>query len=178
MKAAVYAACGAAAFLIACSPKTEADPAGAPKADPAGAAAAPAAASVQAVPDRAMIEELNAKETTPEPEELDAYFTPDMAKAMRADMAREEVGVLSYDYRWNAQDFEITSTAYEAVAAGPDRGRVVVSFVSFGQSGKTTYDMCRRADGQWRIYDVRSNDADDGSLRHQLGLKRGEVTQC
>ena len=169
---------GAAALLAACSQqKTAETPAG--KAEtPAAGSSAPAPVAGAPGPAKALIERLNAMETTPAPDELEPFFTPDMVEKMRADMLREEVGVLGYDYRWNAQDYEITKAELVDISDGPDRGRVVVSFTSFGQPGKVTYDMCRRPDGQWRIYDVRSHEADDGSLRHALGLKRGEVTQC
>ena len=140
--------------------------------------AAKAPTALPAGPDQAMVQRLNALEMIPEGAAMDAYFAADISAAMKKDMAGDEVGAVSYDYRWNAQDFEVSDVSYQTIAVGDGRGRVVVTFRNFGDAGRTTYDMCRRADGQWRIYDVRSNDADDGSLRHALGLKRGEVTQC
>jgi len=125
-----------------------------------------------------MVRRLNALEMIPEGAGMDAYFAADISEAMKKDMAGDEVGAVSYDYRWNAQDFEVSDVAYQTMGLADGTGRVVVTFKNFGEFGTTLYDLCRRADGTWRIFDVRSNDQDDGSLRHALGLKRGEVTRC
>jgi len=108
------------------------------------------------------------------------FFATDIAEALTRDGSGDEVGEVSFDYRWNAQDTEITEVSYAVEARGTDRALVTVSFKNFGEPGRTFYDMCRRQpEGHWRILDVRSNDQPDGSVRAMLKLPpASEATSC
>lgn len=159
---AVLAACGPPDIEEAAANRTQAAP-------PAAAPAAPAPAAV-ATPER-LVRLLNAEPEMPtEDGELAAYFARDLAAAMKAQNVPGELGAIDFDYRWNAQDAEITDVRYESVADGPGGSVIRVTYANFGEPGVTTYELCRRSDSQWRIAEVKSGPDPDSSLRALLGL--------
>jgi hypothetical protein len=86
------------------------------------------------------------------------YFSADLTRAYWRDRAaadrRHEVPLLDGDFRYDAQDFEITELAIATVSTGPERAEVAASFRNFGKPTKIRYTLCRRANGAWRIMDV------------------------
>lgn len=188
----IWALVGALALVAACQQQApdaaqgKAADGGSQDSSAVNAVGAPDAVSpvIGAQPDVSGAEQLvrgiNAPEYMPvDDKAIDAFFATDLATKLKAD--RRTVGdmpMVDFDYRWNAQDFEITSSSYQATPAGADRAVVKVDFVNFNTPNATVYDLCRRASGEWRIYDVRSGDGDDSSLRLLLNLKKGEVTAC
>ena len=86
------------------------------------------------------------------------YFSADLTRAYWRDRAaadrRHEVPLLDGDFRYDAQDFEITELAIATVNAGPERADVGASFRNFGKPTKIRYTLCRRPNGAWRIMDV------------------------
>lgn len=180
MKRLIVSVIGFAA-MVACSPAKKDEPAS-PTAAPA--AEAPAAAIDPSPTGTAgaeqLIRTLNGRVAAPgQPAETAAFFATDMATALDNDGTPDEVGAIDFDYRWNAQDTEVTGVTYHTAAAGPGRAAVTVSFKNFGETGTTYYDLCRRENGQWRILDVRSNNQDDGSVRAMLKLgPAAEATAC
>lgn len=171
-------AASVAALLAACSPASPAPgsapapgTAGAPTAGPPAAAAPdPASNAVSgAAGAEQLVRTLNARSMVPESRsEFAAFFAADMAAAFKPEADLGEVGSIDYDYRWNAQDFEIADVTYSTVTDGRGRATVTVSYKNFGEPGTTIYDLCRRDSGQWRILDVRSGAEPDASLRSML----------
>lgn len=86
------------------------------------------------------------------------YFSADLTRAYWRDRAaadrRREVPLLDGDFRYDAQDFEITDLAIVPVSAGAERAEVAASFRNFGKAAKVRYTLCRRPNGAWRIMDV------------------------
>lgn len=171
-------AAGLAALLGACSP---ANPASQSAQAPGMADPSPAAAPAAVAPDLAsnaasgaagaeqLVRTLNARSTIPETKaEFAKFFATDIAAAFKPEVDLGEVGSIDYDYRWNAQDFEIADVTYATASDGRGRATVTVSYKNFGEAGTTIYDLCRRESGQWRILDVRSGAEPDASLRSVL----------
>lgn len=128
----------------------------------------------------ALIKALNARTGAPggASPEVASFFATDIANAMAHDGSPGEVGAIDFDYRWNAQDTEISDVAYLAEATDADKAVVTVTFKNFDDQGATFYDMCKRADGQWRILDVRSSEQPDGSVRHMLKLGPADAAKA
>ena len=165
----VLAACGPQEVGETTAGRIEAPP-------PTVAPTAPAPADV-ATPER-LVRQLNAEPEMPtEDGELAAYFARDLAAAIKAQNIPGELGAIDFDYRWNAQDAEITDVRYGAVADGRDGSVIRVTYANFGEPGATTYHLCRRSDGEWRIAEVKSGPDPDASLRTLLGLTP-EAGEC
>ena len=173
----------AGVLLAACSPAKKDEAAKPPAAaettpETSGPTGQPVPADVSGA--EKLVRDLNAREAVPGAgPDNDVFFARDLSAALKADGADGEIGEIAYDYRWNAQDFEITEVSYAALPVNTDRALVTVSFKNFGEPGQTFYDLCKRPDASWKILDVRSNDKPDGSVRAHLGLGRSEAaTQC
>lgn len=180
MKRLLAPLCTAAALtLAACQPvgKDEAaPPASAPAAGATPAAgAAPTAAAHRTPTD--LVQALYAREAIPLTEaEITGYFSSDLAAALMTDASSPETGAIDADYRYDAQDFQISELRLEPYADGPDESLVRAHFRNFGEPGQAEILLCRRPSGEWRIKDVRH--ARRG-LREVLKLKPAdEVTEC
>lgn len=148
---------------------------GQPAPESSAEAPAPAVAEETATP-VALIHALYADDVNP----LDAatvrrFFTDEFAAGLPAPDG--EAGGINYDYRYMAQDTEITSFLVEEVASGPEGARVEARFENFGEPMTIAWDLCRRADGQWRITNA-SNQAQDWSLRDSLELPAETAGSC
>ena len=147
----------------------------APAPESSADATAPAVAEETATP-IALIHALYADDVNP----LDAatvrrFFTDEFAAGLPA--PEGEAGVINYDYRYLAQDTEITAFLIEEVASGPEGARVEARFENFGEPTTIAWDLCRRADGQWRITNA-SNREQGWSLRDSLELPAETAGSC
>jgi hypothetical protein len=117
------------------------------------------------------------------PTHVTGVFARDLARAYRKDISHSgEVGEIDFDWRYGAQDFEITELKVEATRLKPgampmaDRGEVRATFKNFGKPYEVLYRVCRSAEGGWRIADVSSvGDADKWDLRQLLHLDPDKV---
>jgi hypothetical protein len=104
--------------------------------------------------------------------QIDRFFARDLAAAIRKDIAGGEVGETNDgDYRYDAQDTQITRLSFSTriVIGGAE---VTARYRNFGKPGSTTYVMCERIGGDWRIADVRLRDWD---MRKVLKLPASPV---
>ena len=99
--------------------------------------------------------------------EIDRYFSRDLASAIKRDIApRDEVGRTNgSDYRYDAQEFQITDLAF-AKTTNRIGGNVVVTFKNFGKPQAVTYNLCLARRG-WRIANVLPGTWD---MRKELDL--------
>lgn len=135
-----------------------------------------------ATPDQVhMIERLYARESVPS--HVGYLFARDLARAYHKDTSIPgEVGEIDFDWRYGAQDFQITDLKIEAVHLKPgqmpmaDRGLVRATFKNMGKPGEVIYRLCLRPGVGWRIADVSSKDAPDPwDLRQMLKLDPDKV---
>jgi len=87
--------------------------------------------------------------------QIDGFFARDLGAAIRKDIAGGEVGETNDgDYRYDAQDTQISRLSFSTriVIGGAE---VTARYLNFGKPGSTTYVMCERIGGEWRIADVR-----------------------
>ena len=87
--------------------------------------------------------------------QIDSFFARDLGAAIRKDIAGGEVGETNDgDYRYDAQDTQISRLSFSTriVIGGAE---VTARYLNFGKPGSTTYVMCERIGGEWRIADVR-----------------------
>ncbi len=142
--------------LAACGPK-RAPP---PRPQPPGAAPATAPAPAPApklrtdLPGLAVIHDLYAPALTPFPEKpaQDPFFTTEVARALKAHSHPGRVGAIDFDYRYGAQDVQLTNLQLAAVNT-LDGERVVARFDNAGKPYEVDYDLVLTRDG-WRISDV------------------------
>ncbi len=135
-------------------------------------AAMPAAATA-AVPAHqqalALVQSLYHGERTPE--RVETFFAADLAKAYRKDGSNpDEVGAIDFDWRYGAQDTEITGLAFSQME-GPKAATVTVRFKNFGKPGVVVYELCHATRG-WRIADVHKSGEDAWDLRVLLKLPK------
>jgi len=100
--------------------------------------------------------------------QVDRFFTPDLARAMEADMReakrRGEVPKLDGDPFIDAQDWDISKLAITVKADGP-KAVGLVSFENQGKPTQITLDLVRTGVG-WRIADIK---APSGTLSELYG---------
>jgi len=101
---------------------------------------------------------------------VDRYFSRDLARAMKNDMkSKDEVGVLDFDYRYGAQDFEIKGLTFARQGAG-NGATVTASFSNFGKRQVVTYRLCLAPKG-WRIAGIAGrSDEEKWDLRQMFKL--------
>lgn len=97
------------------------------------------------------------------------FFAHDLAAALIFDSRKTgDVGLANDgDYRYDAQDMQISDLRIGEPAPSADTAKVQVSFHNFGKTETVTYDLCHRHPNDWRIADVT---APSGSLRALLSL--------
>jgi hypothetical protein len=146
------------------------------------AVAAPLEGAPSAPPEAvALVRRLYAHEHTPT--YVAGLFARDLARAYRQDTSHPgDVGEIDFDWRFGAQDFQITELKIEPAplqrGAMPmaDRGEVRATFRNFGKPYEVLYRVCRAQSGAWRIADVSSDTGDDKwDLRAMLKLDRERV---
>jgi hypothetical protein len=99
------------------------------------------------------------------------YFARDLDAALKADTSRPgEVGAVDFDYRYGAQDLQVSGLQL-IQEVDNDEARVVAVFKNFGKANSVDWTLCRRPTGEWRIADASSNTgAEDWDLRQMLRL--------
>lgn len=99
------------------------------------------------------------------------YFSADLTAAYWRDRAaadrRGEVPLLDSDYRYDAQDADITALSLTSGSVEARRAQVIARFRNFGKPTEIGYTLCRRADGAWRIKELSMP---SGSLRRLYHL--------
>ncbi len=136
-------------------------------------ACAPAMASVPTELVRALYGEANISLS---PAQSTAYFAHDLDVALRADSANPgEVGAVDFDYRYGAQDDQISGLNF-IEEIDHDSASVVAVFKNFGKANSVNWTLCRRNDGSWRVADAWSNTGSETwDLRDMLKLARDRV---
>lgn len=90
--------------------------------------------------------------------QVDRYFTPDLARAIEADMReakrRGEAPLLDGDPFVDAQDWDIDKLSISVQADGP-KATGLVSFENLGKPTQITLDLVRTGVG-WRISDIKA----------------------
>jgi len=156
------------AALSACGPKRPAPPPPQP-----AAAQAPAPQPRVDLPGLPVVRSLYAPEAAPFPAkpDHDPFFTPELARALKKDSHPDEVGAVDFDYRYGAQDVQISNLGMAAINT-LDGERVIARFNNFQKPYEVDYDLVLTREG-WRIADV-SAPAQQGdqawSLRAMLKL--------
>lgn len=130
---------------------------------------AAAGAHAQTSP-RALVQRLYGEPTlTMSGEGQGRYLAADLAQAMKADSHPGEVGAIDFDYRYGAQDVQIAGlNILETI--DNDEAQVVAVFKNFSKPHSVNWKLCRRANGEWRIYDAWSNTGEEWDLRQMLQL--------
>lgn len=110
----------------------------------------------------------------------DRYLSADLSAPYKAQLASDEVQpATGFDWRFDAQDVEVTNIRFETrgpiTVRGATAADVEVLFENFGEQKEITYSLCLGPRG-WRIYDARNLDGEgDWSLRETLLGVEGEV---
>ncbi len=99
------------------------------------------------------------------------YFAHDLDAALKVDSSNPgEVGAVDFDYRYGAQDAEISGLQFVPEVDG-DVARVVAVFKNFGKANSVDWTLCRRSNGDWLIADAASNTGQvEWDLRQMLKL--------
>ncbi|MBC7769517.1 MAG: hypothetical protein H7124_12095 [Phycisphaerales bacterium] len=125
-----------------------------------------------------------------EAETLSVWFSDEMATAIAANAAEAEAERLDFDFRSWANDSEVENIRYAVGQhATQSRAEITTRFSQQGMPGgmHLTWNMCRLADGQWRIDDIEAIDVQDEptpgageaiTLRALLGLEAGGEGGC
>lgn len=100
---------------------------------------------------------------------LDRYLATDLQQAMRADSHPGEVGAIDFDYRYGAQDVQVSGLNILEIIDNDD-AQVVAVFKNFNRPHSVNWKLCRRPSGDWRIYDAWSNTGEEWDLRQMLRL--------
>ena len=162
--------------LAACQAQEPVEPASAPQAEPAPATGAPGAEGNPIVspdadqPPTQVIKAIYALSSRPSgAEQLNRFFTADLAAALIADEAGGEVNVIESDYRYDAQDTEIAGL--ELVLGGdPGTATVEATFTNFGRPGRVFWILCPVTPTQWKVQDVQVGVEGQQDLRQMLGV--------
>jgi len=135
-----------------------------------GAKAAPAALAPLRTPRDALIALYRLPSIPVTPGDKQRFFAGDMASALIKDSERDdEVGIATDgDYRYDAQDFNITALHIDAMTIRNEGATLRVVYQHLGKPQTVTYELCSRRPGDWRIKDVITHSG--GSLRKLLGL--------
>ncbi len=139
--------------------------------------ASAAAAQGAGPPPKALIVALYAEPTlTLEAARAASYFARDLDSAIRQDTSNPgEVGVMDFDFRYGAQEVDISGLQM-LQEIDNDQARVVVVFKNFGHPQSVNWTLCRRTDGQWRIANAASNTSKDSwDLRDMLRLAADRI---
>ena len=100
-----------------------------------------------------------------------AVYANDLDGALHRDSSNPgEVGAIDFDFRYGAQDEQISGLNF-IEQIDHDQATVVAVFKNFGKANSVNWTLCRRFDGGWRVADAWSNTgADTWDLRDMLKL--------
>lgn len=124
-------------------------------------------------------------------EEAENYFTRELATALmhNATSAPPEE-VIDFDYRSWAHDSEVEDIRYRVGQhAEPGQAEIYTAFVypGIGAGMQLQWDMCKRADGQWRIANITATPTGDAngegagdpvSIRSIMGISETPAAEC
>jgi len=124
------------------------------------------------------------------PEWLNVWFSDDLTRAIVANATGPEAERLDFDFRSWANDPEVEDIRYAVGQhATPARATINTRFGYTGVPGgmNLTWDMCRLANGDWRIDDVIAINvseepalgaSDPVTLRAMLGADHADEGPC
>jgi len=109
------------------------------------------------------------------PARSSSYLARDLDVALKTPARPDEVGAIDFDYRYGAQDLEVSGLEL-LQEVDNDQARVVAVFKNFGKPESVDWTLCRRSDGDWRIADAASNTGrDPWDLRVMLRLPADRI---
>jgi hypothetical protein len=83
------------------------------------------------------------------------FFTRNLAQALIKDLTPGYVGLANdVDYRYDAQDMQITGLHLMDYADGAGTAVIRAHFDNFGKPYTVTYDLCLHGPNDWRISNV------------------------
>lgn len=121
---------------------------------------------------------------------LTVWFSDELATAIVANATGDEASRLDFDFRSWANDPEVEDIRYGVGQhATQNRAEISTRFRQQGLPGGMilTWNMCRLADGQWRIDDISAVDVPDEptpgageniTLRALLGMEASTAGPC
>ena len=95
------------------------------------------------------------------------FYAADLKQALKADSRPGEVGAIDFDFRYGAQDFDVTGLKFSKTGQNAE-ATVAASFVNFGKPATIVFSMCLGRTG-WKIADV-TDGAGEWRLRALLRL--------
>ena len=131
---------------------------------------APGGGALAATPPKALVEEVYAKmSVNMDGSDMGRFMTSDLLGAMRRSTPAGDAGPVDFDYRYGAQDADISGLNILEMIDNDD-AKVVAVFKNHGRPFSVNWKLCRRATGDWRIYDAWSNTGEEWDLRQMLRL--------
>lgn len=96
---------------------------------------------------------------------INKFFDKTLADFIWNDLnsGSDEVGVLSFDALYNAQDFEIKNFAVGEPKITGEKAEVAASFNNFGEKQKIGFSLVKSGDS-WKISDIKYNGGKDTLL--------------
>jgi hypothetical protein len=88
---------------------------------------------------------------------------------MRRSTPPGDAGPIDFDYRYGAQDADISGLNLLEMIDNDD-AKVVAVFKNHGRPFSVNWKLCRAPSGDWRIYDAWSNTGEEWDLRQLLAL--------
>jgi len=122
--------------------------------------------------------------------ELEMYFTTELAAALAANAASVGPERIDFDYRSWAMAADVDNIRYRVgVHSDATEAEISTAFTYPGVGGgmDLTWDMCPRADGQWRISNITATPTADEagvgggdpvSIRPMVGLAEIPPEEC
>lgn len=109
------------------------------------------------------------------PSRSSAYLARDLDAALKADSANVGRVAVGFDYRYGAQDLDVSGLDL-LQEIDNDQAKVTAVFKNFGHPQSVNWTLCRRPDGGWRIADADSNTGRAAwGLRAMLGLPADRI---
>ena len=141
--------------LAACGPKKKSAAPPAPSKPAAQAPARAPGAPSGPLPGLALLRDFYKPTATPYPDSpaKDPFFTEDLARAIKKDTSKKgEVGAIDFDYRYGAQDLQITEVEVSANNT-LDGEQATARFNNMGKPYEVDYRLTLTRAG-WRIEDI------------------------
>lgn len=129
-----------------------------------------AASAEAAVAPKALVEMVYAKmSVNMDGSDMGRFLTGDLLAAMHRTTPAGEAGPIDFDYRYGAQDADISGLNILEIIDNDD-AKVVAVFKNHGRPFSVNWKLCRAQSGDWRIYDAWSNTGEEWDLRQLLAL--------
>lgn len=85
---------------------------------------------------------------------------------------------IDWDYRFDERTAQPTDFTYTVRPRSRITTRVTAHFMSHGTADSMVYELCKRADGQWRVRDIIDPDGGGSTLRPFLHLDLVRGASC